>query len=123
MVYTAGQAAKAAGVSKTTISKALRTGRLSYIEKSSAGYRIDPAELHRVFPKVTGEPLAVDDREHPKVTPETGGRADLSEQVKLLREMLDDMKGERDQWREQAQRLALTGPRSGGLFGWLKRKG
>jgi hypothetical protein len=53
MYLTLGQAAKEAGVAKSTISKALSSGKLSYREKNSDGYKIDPAELFRVFPKTT----------------------------------------------------------------------
>jgi hypothetical protein len=51
MYLTLGQAAKEAGVAKSTISKALSSGKLSYREKNSDGYKIDPAELFRVYPK------------------------------------------------------------------------
>jgi hypothetical protein len=53
MFFSLGQAAKEVGVAKSTVSKALSSGRLSYAEKSSAGYKIDPAELFRVFPKAS----------------------------------------------------------------------
>jgi hypothetical protein len=53
MFLTLGQAAKEAGVAKSTISKALASGKLSYREKNSDGYKIDPAELFRVYPKQT----------------------------------------------------------------------
>lgn len=49
-LLTLGQAAKLCGRSKPTLSKALKEGRLSYVEKTQAGYQIDPAELSRVFP-------------------------------------------------------------------------
>ena len=45
-----GDAAKVAGVAKGTLSKALKSGKISYVEKTPAGYRIDPAELFRAFP-------------------------------------------------------------------------
>jgi hypothetical protein len=51
MYLTLGQAAREAGVAKSTISKALASGKLSYREKNSEGYKIDPAELFRVYPK------------------------------------------------------------------------
>ncbi len=35
---TMGQAAKETGISKATLSKALKSGRLSYVAKSTAGY-------------------------------------------------------------------------------------
>jgi len=106
MTYlTLGEAAKQAGVAKSTISKALRSGRLSYVSKSAAGYEIDPAELHRVFPPkrsaTVAETVAVEQ-------PETGA-ADRRE-IEMLREQLEDVKADRDAWREQAQRLALPSP-------------
>ena len=53
MYLSLGKAAKEAGVAKSTISKALSSGKLSYREKNSDGYKIDPAELFRVYPKTT----------------------------------------------------------------------
>lgn len=102
---TLGQAAKEARVSKSTVSKALKSGRLSYVSKTSAGYEIDPAELFRVFPKKPQEPVAI---EQPATSPETG-ITDRRE-VELLREQLEDIRKDRDAWREQAQRLALPAP-------------
>ena len=49
-LLTLGQAAKLCGRSKPTLSKALKEGRLSYVEKTKSGYQIDPSELSRVFP-------------------------------------------------------------------------
>ena len=42
--------AELAGVSKGTVSKALKSGRLSYAEKTDNGYLIETSELFRVFP-------------------------------------------------------------------------
>ena len=50
MKFTAGQAAKAVGKSMPTISKALKTGRLS-AKKVGNKYEIDASELFRVQPK------------------------------------------------------------------------
>jgi hypothetical protein len=52
MYLSLGKAAKEAGVAKSTISKALSSGKLSYREKNSDAYKIDPAELFRVYPKI-----------------------------------------------------------------------
>ena len=110
--FTAGQAAKETGVSKTTISKALQSGRLSYIEKTNAGYRIDPAELFRVFPKSSTINATVNDEEHPvnsvKITKLEAEREALQKQVDDLRHSLNRAEENADQWRDQAQRLALT---------------
>jgi hypothetical protein len=52
MGYSLGQAARAAGRSKTTIHRAIKAGRLS-ATRVAEGYEIDPAELERVFRPVT----------------------------------------------------------------------
>ena len=51
--FTIGQAAKEAGKAKSTIKKAIDTGEMSVAEKTSRGFKIDAAELFRVFPKRT----------------------------------------------------------------------
>jgi hypothetical protein len=48
-MFSLGMAAKAAGVSKSTIHRAVASGRMSARSKGTAGYEIDPAELFRVF--------------------------------------------------------------------------
>ena len=116
MVYLSlGQAAKEAGLSKATISKALKTGRLSYVSKSTAGFQIDPAELFRVF---APKPLVTGESERLQTPVETGkSEADRFE-LQLLRERVEDLQKDRDAWREQAQRLALTGPEQQPKKGW-----
>ena len=110
-----GQAAKKAGLSKATISKALKTGSLSFVSKSTAGYEIDPAELFRVFPPKT---LVTVESERSKTPVETGkSEADRLE-LQLLRERVEDLQRDRDAWREQAQRLALAGPDQQPRKGW-----
>ena len=53
MSYTLGQAARAVGRSKTTLNRAIKSGKLSAARGEDGSYTIDPAELHRVYP-VTG---------------------------------------------------------------------
>src|SRR5512135_3393463 len=69
MAYTLGEAAKATGISKTSIRRALDKGRISGTKSETGEWRIDPAELHRVYPMMgagTGtEP-------GPEVTPANG---------------------------------------------------
>lgn len=52
---TLNQAAKEVEKSPSTIHKALKNGKLSYILKDETGYKIDPSELYRVFPKNSRE--------------------------------------------------------------------
>jgi hypothetical protein len=53
-MYSLAQAAKAAGKSKPTLLRAIRAGRLSATRHDDGTYAIDPAELIRAFPPVSG---------------------------------------------------------------------
>lgn len=50
MQYTAGEAAKATGKNITTITRAIKSGKISASKDDSGAWRIEPSELHRVFP-------------------------------------------------------------------------
>jgi len=50
-----GQAARAAGVSRTTIWRAMKDGRLSYEKGADGSFQIDLSELVRVFPDADAE--------------------------------------------------------------------
>jgi excisionase family DNA binding protein len=74
-------AAKEVGKSKPTISKAIKTGRLS-AKRVGQGYAIDASELFRVYPKATqGEPA--------KETTLSSAVNLLELETKMLREQLD----------------------------------
>ena len=47
MSYTLGEAAKAVGFSKPTLSRAIKNGKLSAIRLDDGSYSIDAAELER----------------------------------------------------------------------------
>jgi len=53
MSYTLGQAAQATGKSKMTIQRVIKKGVISATKAETGEWKIDPAELHRVFPLVT----------------------------------------------------------------------
>jgi hypothetical protein len=56
MKFSLGQAAKETGLDKSTISRAIKSGRLSaHRKEGGGGYEIDPAELFRVFPPASKE--------------------------------------------------------------------
>lgn len=100
------KAASLAGVSKATLSKALKTGRLSYVEKSEKGYLIDTSELFRVFPVNSTKPVLVTESEP------SGERGEAGQVIELLKEQLRDkdsiiadLREDRDIWRAQATGL------------------
>lgn len=93
MFYTLGQAAKATGKSKPTLSRAIQSGRMSGQKQEDGSYLIDPAELHRVFPPVAANGNATDDTKQDE-TPNT---------VSTLQAQLDVLREERERERGQLQ--------------------
>lgn len=49
MKYTAGQAAQAANVSTATITRAIKSGKISAVKDQTGAWQIEPVELQRVF--------------------------------------------------------------------------
>jgi len=103
MKYTAGTAAKAVGKTKSTITKAIASGKLSAIKNSSGAWEIDASELFRVYTPIALETVEIERMETPKETPINN--SGLEREVELLREMLDETKADRDSWKLQAQKV------------------
>ena len=114
MKLSASQAARRTGKSVPTITRAIKSGKLSAEKTGSGGYQIDAAELFRVFKPVSDNPN-VKGNSSPLDT-STNQEADtlvlslLQEKVEVLEAALSDAKGERDEWRDQAKRLAVALP-------------
>jgi hypothetical protein len=125
MGYTLGQAARAVGMSKTSILRSIKSGRISGTKDEFGQWCIEPCELHRVYPPLTD----VTDSNHAEERAVIGGdigvlaeatlRAALAEERLLdLKAMLEEMRGgaeelkrDRDEWRTQAQALRLALPK------------
>lgn len=104
------QAAKLTSKSKSTINRAIKTGKLSATRHEDGTYSIDPAELARAFDL---EPLEGAKRRDadPDGTRLLERIAALEAMLSREREILDDLKEDRDRWRQQATAL-LTVQRS-----------
>ncbi len=86
MHLSLGQAAKETGKSKSVISNALHSGRLSGKRNDKGGWEIDPSELFRVFTKQN----AKEREKEQNGTPENPIQNILLEQeIRHLREQLD----------------------------------
>ena len=105
-----GQAAKLTGTSKTTLTRAIRAGRLSATRCDGGSYLIDPAELSRVYTVTPATPETVAAtggvvhratvERDPNAPPDMTARlAALDAEVRLLRELLDEVKANRDELR------------------------
>lgn len=114
MKYSARQAAAIVGKSTPTITRAIKRGDLSATKLDGGGYEIDAAELHRVWPPVTGDDDATATKLHRETSNETAmlhikleAKDELLEQV---RAQLADALEQRDKWQQQAERR-LEAPR------------
>lgn len=130
MKLTLTQAAKEAGVSKSTLSRAIDKGRLSANKDDFGRFQIDPSELFRVFNPVARIDSKSQQEERGATHSEAFKTAVLEQEIEhlkatlaMLQEREVDLKSDRDNWRDQAQRLALSKPqdnnKSAGLIARL----
>ena len=112
---TLSQAAKSISKSKSTLNRAIISGRLSAIWNEDGTFSIDPSELARAFPQNAPEraPLV-----HHEAHPERPG-TEASSKIAMLEQLLErerealarerevsaDLKEDRDRWRAQATGL------------------
>jgi hypothetical protein len=88
MAYSLAEAAAVTGLHKTSILRALKSGRISGTRDDMGRWSVEPVELHRVFPPAAR-------RESPA---EQCSDAQSSE-VALLRERIEDLKMLTDEFR------------------------
>ena len=55
MGYTLGAAARACGMSKTSVLRSIKAGRISAGRDEFGQWAIEPCELHRVYPALTAD--------------------------------------------------------------------
>jgi excisionase family DNA binding protein len=128
------EAARHAGVNKSTILRAIRAGRMSATRVEGGGYVIDPAEVFRVYPpQPEARPEAHQGAEEgerrpappPDATELRIRNARLEAQLEAaqcereaaererrwLQDALAEARAQRDEWQAQAKQLALAAPR------------
>lgn len=147
------EAATATGTSKSTILRAIQSGRLSAPRTDDGGYAIDPAELFRVYQPRSSEGNDVDQAQDRGAVQDTtfhetqdvvelrvrnarleGELSALKALLEAERKRAEELKEDRDRWHTQAERYALAGPtvapgpahqsqESQGVPGFLRRLG
>ena len=119
MRISLNEAAKRAGLSKSTVFRMVKAGKISAIRNEAGGFEIDLSEYTRVFQADAATHVeqrvmkqdapaneAVPDADETVLTRLAAAEAEL----RVLREMLGEVKQSRDHWHEQAARLALVAP-------------
>ena len=90
------EAATACGINRSTVLRAIKAGKISASKDEQGEWRIEAVELHRVC-------LRVQTHE---------AHSEQAHQDAELRTTLADMRRDRDERREPAQRLALLAPKT-----------
>lgn len=124
MALSLSQAAKAAGKSKSTINRAIKSGKLSATRHDDGSYTIDASELSRSFQ--IGTPGG---SEWISAAPQTEpvGTAVLEAENAALRAALDrereitnDLMADRDAWKQQATALLAAPPKRRSWWPWSR---
>jgi hypothetical protein len=110
MPYTLAEASKATGTNKTTILRAIKSGKITGTKNEQGEWLVEPAELHRVYPPVdvgSGRSDARTTATQRDATPSAAVLeaeiAGLKAMAELLRGQLDDIREDRDRWHSQAE--------------------
>ena len=106
-MLTLGEAAKEVGKSKTTLTRAINSGRMSANRQDDGSYQIDPAELLRVYPDAAPrDPIETPSR---SVDSETVTRlqSEINELKQRLETSEDDRRQAEDDRRREIERVTL----------------
>jgi hypothetical protein len=130
MPYTLAAAAAACGVNKSTVLRPIKAGKITGTKDEHGEWHVEPAELHRIYPPVADAAAGTDAK--PRRATEDAAAlamahqrtAQAEERLSELKAMLEDLRQDRDAWRDQAQRLALPSPQpSLSWWRWLRTSG
>jgi hypothetical protein len=111
MPYTLMTAAQACGINRSTVLRAIKSGKISATKDELTGaWLIEPVEMHRLYP-----PVAVPDANAVAVPKD----APPDPEVAALRALVAELRQQRDAWQGIAERIAL--PRPQPTWRWWRR--
>ena len=110
----AQRAAELTGRSKSTIQRAMNSGKVSFELDHNNRRVIDTSELDRAFGLVESSEQSESDAALEKVSIQLESERlkmrikMLETQLEMAEETIEDLKGQRDQWQKQASQILLT---------------
>lgn len=107
MSWSISQAAKETGLSKSTISRAIKAGRISALRQDDGAYLIEPAELFRVYPRRVAQP-SPNARHDAARNPHEESHATPSHSVEILQVKLAMIEAMLQQEKENSRRQQET---------------
>lgn len=105
MAYSLSEAATACGLNKTTVLRSIVAGRLTATKDGLGQWRIEPGELHRLYPPAAEKQKASHTTSHHAVVLDV-----MEQQIAMLKETIADVKRDRDHWRDQAMQALRALP-------------
>jgi hypothetical protein len=129
-ILSLGQAARLTGLGKTTLARAMKNGRLPAAVTKMADMRLTLPNLRACIPsrlmvRRSQLPVPWGARANVDATADTelhDRLATAEERLTELKAMVEDLRRDRDAWRDQAQKLALPTPPMT-LWRWLRTTG
>jgi len=106
--FTLGQAASETGKSKPTLSRDIKKGKLSAEKLPNGSYKIQAAELFRVYEKKEHETVTeiknvTNDNPH-----ETHNEIEmLRQELRFKNEKIEALEKDKEDWKNQAERVSL----------------
>jgi hypothetical protein len=105
------QGAKLAGVSRSTLNRHIKEGKISKSNGKDGKPRVDTSELHRVYGELSRDTsYQTVPMEHHRTSNETTENvieiATLKAELNAARERLEDVSKDRDEWKGQAKALS-----------------
>jgi hypothetical protein len=104
MGYTLGEASKQTGKSKSTLSKAVKNGKLSATKLEDGSFSIEPVELFRVFPPQQALNVDIEQSRTPDGTHENSYKIKILElELQHTREKLEEARGRIEEAKERIE--------------------
>jgi predicted site-specific integrase-resolvase len=132
MPLSPAKAAEIAGVSRSLISREVKSGKLVGTKNNRGHISIEVSDLEDWMSRRTerAAPIATQPERTPTTEPvarheDTAKIAALEVEVREVRNQLTEMRSDRDEWRDQAKQLSErlhSEIRPKGLFAWLFRQ-
>jgi septal ring factor EnvC (AmiA/AmiB activator) len=100
MKYSLSEAAKATGKNKTTIQRAVKSGKISAAKGDSGSYEIDPSELHRAFPPAVAQHPQSNDTQQGTFSPINSNLSrvlELEKELAVAHERANGLETQKDQ--------------------------
>lgn len=109
---TLGEAARASGMDRSTIRRAIRRGALSASKDALGVWRVEPAELHRVYKPAVGPTEAGEGVSEGALGESTSDALGSTSDALIaeLRAVIADLRQERDRLLTIAERQSLPAP-------------